>query len=153
MWGFSSFSELITATFKNIGSEFVIKYIVPIILAIDLLFKFLFISEIGVYFLMALYGIDFLTGIIKAIITKNLVSKRFPRFLFTMLSALLILSILKYAGMFVVVFYPLYSIFYGVFVGQQIISIVENLTALKLLPLEVLNKIKSKISEYGSNKQ
>ncbi|WP_236252676.1 phage holin family protein [Echinicola sp. 20G] len=112
-----------------------------------MIFQFLFQSVGGIYFLIVLYVIDFLSGVAKAIYKKELVSKKFPRFLFTMLAALMILSILKFAGMYVIVFYPLYSIFYGVFTGQQIISIAENLTELKLLPLSLLNKLKRRFGD------
>jgi hypothetical protein len=49
-------------------------------------------------------------------------------------------------GVYSVVFYPAYSIFYSVFLGQQFISIVENLGEIKLLPYDIVTKLKEKIT-------
>ncbi|MCH7396570.1 phage holin family protein [Belliella sp. DSM 107340] len=167
IFGYSSFDEYIEAVFKHVNSEIVIKYLIPLILLINLVFNYLFVSAGGIYFLMILYCIDFLTGVAKSIKysleivklkkdglpipkeieDKKLVSKKFPRFLLTLFAALILLSILKFAGIYSIVFMPLYSIFYAVFLGQQIISISENFFELKLIPIDVVSKLKTKINE------
>ncbi|ERM82378.1 hypothetical protein P872_18450 [Rhodonellum psychrophilum GCM71 = DSM 17998] len=166
LFGYNSFNDLIQSTFKNVDTNLVIKFLIPIIIFIDIIFQFLFQSTNGIYFLMSLYIIDFFTGVAKSIMysrqvnllvkenkqvpeeikNKVLVSKKFPRFLMTMLFALTLLSILKFAGVYVIVFSPLYSIFYAVFLGQQIISIVENGGEMKLIPFDVVKKLKQKIN-------
>lgn len=168
MFGYNSFSEFITTLFRNVNSEFLLKYIVPIILGIDLLLSFVFDSVGGIWFLVLLYVIDFITGVFKSIKNsfkirnykkmnievpdfledKKLKSKKFPRFLMTMFAALLILGILSIAGKFSIVYAPLFSIFYAVFLGQQIISITENLYELGLVPFSIFKKITKKITDY-----
>jgi phage-related holin len=172
MFGYSNFTELFNSVFKNVDTELIIKYIVPFFVGIDLIFSFLFQSTEAIYFLIILYIIDFITGVSKSIYfsikakdlkrvqatipqevkDKQLKSKKFPRFLITMLVALMLLTLLKFAGEFIIVFYPLYSIFYSVFVGQQLISIIENLHDMKLLPTEIYNKIKLKINQVKNGK-
>lgn len=171
MFGYNSFDELIEQTFKNISNEFVYKWLIPIIVIINQVFGYVFVSVGGIWFLIFLYSVDFLTGVAKSILytlkskklkrenkevpkeieDKVLVSKKFPRFLLTLFSAMLILGILKFAAIYSVVYMPLYSIFYAVFLGQQIISIAENLTEMKLLPLSILERLKNKISNFLNN--
>ncbi|MBC6365789.1 phage holin family protein [Algoriphagus sp. AK58] len=169
MFGFQSFGDFFNAIFKNIDTNFIIKYLVPFGIVIDAVFNFLFQNNNAIYFLITLYLIDFLTGIIKAIYisleikrfknlnkpipesfhSKKLVSKKFPRFLMTMLAALLILTLVKFAGIHSVIFLPLYSLSYSIFLGQQLISIAENLSELKLLPFNIVKKLKSKLSDFS----
>lgn len=167
IYGYSSFNEFLESLFKHLNAE-IVKYLIPIVLIINLFFEYFFVSAGAIYFLMILYCIDFATGISKSIMysleiiklkkqdlevpkeldNKKLVSKKFPRFLLTLFSALVLLSILKFAGIHSIVFIPLYSIFYAVFLGQQIISIVENFGEMKLIPIEIVNKLKKKINQF-----
>src|SRR5690606_35877555 len=120
----------------------------------------------AIYFLIIMYCLDFVTGAIKATVylreykktgelsikNKILVSKKFPRFLFTMLAALLVLTLLNFMGRYSVVFSPVYPLFYGVFLGQQFISIVENLGELKLIPYEIVTRLKQRITQSKDGK-
>ncbi|WP_215225865.1 phage holin family protein [Echinicola shivajiensis] len=172
-FGYDSIGELITQTFKHITNEWVIKYVIPFFILVNTVFNFLFDNYTeSIYFLMIVYIIDFCTGIAKAINysilysnlkesnpieadkikDKVLTSRKFPRFLFTMLAAILILSLLRFAGVYSIIFNPLFAIFYSIFLGGNIISIGENLTELKLLPLSILNKLKKKITDYTNEK-
>lgn len=167
MFGFSNFGEFFNSIFKNVDTNFIIKIIIPLGILIDTIFSFLFQNNEAIYFLILLYLIDFFTGIIKAVYysleikrlkqinkptdhleNKKLVSKKFPRFLMTMLAALMILSLVKFAGIHSIIFLPLYSLFYSIFLGQQLISIAENLSEVKVLPFSIVKKLKSKITDY-----
>lgn len=168
MYGYTSFQELLKAVFKNLNNEWIIKILIPLITSIDLIFRFFFQSENAIYFLIILYLVDFITGIVKSLnytlkikrmkkqgleisndlYEKRLVSKKFPRFLLTLLCSLLLLSLLKFAGIHSIVFLPLYSIFYSVFVGQNLISIVENMVELEIVPPKLLDVLKSKIKFF-----
>ncbi|WP_213946782.1 phage holin family protein [Litoribacter ruber] len=144
------------------------KYLTPIIISLNIIFDYLFINAGGIYFLMVLYCVDFILGVAKSIRfsilarrfkkeglveaynevkDKVLVSKKFPRFLLSLLSALLILTLLKFMGLNAIVFVPLYSIFYSIFIGGQFISIVENLGEMELVSTELVKKVKQKITE------
>lgn len=167
IFGYNNFEDFLTSLFKGVTSDIIIKYIIPFILLINLAFDFLFASIGGIWFLITLYIIDFLTGVIKATYfsiqivklkkanlevpkeyeSKKLVSKKFPRFLFTLLASLIILSLINFAGKFSIIFYPLFSIFYSVFLGQQLISIIENFYEMKLVPLALYKKLKKKITD------
>lgn len=160
LFGFSGIAEYITATFKYCNTLFVTKYLAPTILLIDTLFGVLFQSTGAIYFLMILYCLDFFTGVGKAIYysfeykrtkdpamnSKRLISKKFPRCFLTMLAALLILTLLNFMGIYSIIFYPAYSIFYSIFLGQQFISIAENLSEVKLIPLDIVAKLKERIT-------
>jgi len=167
MFGFSNFGEFFNSIFKNVDTNFIIKIIIPLGILIDTVFSFLFQNNEAIYFLILLYLIDLFTGIIKAVYysleikrlkqinkstdhleNKKLVSKKFPRFLMTMLAALMILSLVKFAGIHSIIFLPLYSLFYSIFLGQQLISIAENLSEIKVLPFSIVKKLKSKITDY-----
>ncbi|MEB2775223.1 phage holin family protein [Algoriphagus sp. D3-2-R+10] len=170
MYGYTSGSELIKAIFKNVDNEWVIKILFPLITVIDLIFNFLFQSVGAIYFLIVLYVIDFLTGVAKSIMyslkirglkkqnlsipkeleDKKLVSKKFPRFLLTLLAALMLLSLVKFAAIHSIIFVPLYSIFYSTFLGQNILSICENLAEMNLVPYKFVTIIKRKITDYNS---
>ncbi|MDR7130698.1 phage-related holin [Algoriphagus sp. 4150] len=170
MYGYANGTDLVKAIFKNVDNEWVVKILFPLFTIIDLVFNFLFQSVGAIYFLIILYVVDFLTGVLKSIMfslkirklnklglpvskeleDKKLVSKKFPRFLLTMLSALLLLSLVKFAGIYSIIFVPLYSIFYSTFLGQQLISITENLHAMDLVPYKFIAVIKRKITDYNS---
>ena len=167
MYGFKSMAEVIRCLFRSIDTVFITKYLVPFFLIIDSLFKWIFVSTGGIYFLMVLYVIDFLTGCGKAVYfslqirkhkklglpipneweDKKLVSKKFPRFLITMFCSILLLALLQLAGVYSLVFIPLYSIFYAVFTGQQLISIAENLSEVGVVSMGILSKLKKKITD------
>ena len=167
MFGYKGFPDLLSSLFKAVDTSLVVKYLVPFFILIDSFFKWVFVSSAGIYFLMILYCIDFLTGIGKAAYfslkirkykkdnidipkdweEKKLVSKKFPRFLITMLCAVLLLALLQFAGLYSVVFIPLYSIFYAVFTGQQLISITENLNEVGLVSMNILSKLRQKITD------
>ena len=167
MFGYSTVKELIGAVFKHADSALFLKYVLPIVLFINTIFNFLFQSVGGIWFLIFLYSVDFITGVSKAVcysyraksliklnlpvpekISSNvLVSKKFPKFLLTLFVALLLLTILNFAAIHSIVFMPLYSIFYAVFIGQNIISIAENFSEMGLLKASLLTKLKAKIGE------
>lgn len=167
MWGYLSFTEFIKTWFRNVDSLIIQKYLIPLLLIINTFFEWIFISVGGIYFLMVLYIIDFITGVGRSIyfslkikeyktkslsvpsiyVDKKLVSKKFPRFLLTLLSTIVLLALIKFAGIYSVIFYPLYSIFYSVFLGQQLISIVENLNDMGLLGKTIYNSLKRKITD------
>lgn len=161
LFGYHDTKEYATAIFKYFDTVLIAKYMAPALLVADALFGFLFQSKEAIYFLVIMYCLDFLTGAIKAtsylweykrtgdpsIKDKILVSKKFPRFLFTMLAALLVLTLLNFMGAHSIVFYPVYPVFYSVFLGQQFISIVENLGELKLIPYEMVARLKEKITQ------
>ena len=167
MYGFKNMAEVIRCLFRSIDTVFITKYLMPFFLIIDSLFKWIFVSTGGIYFLMALYVIDFLTGFGKAVYfslqirkhkklglpipneleEKKLVSKKFPRFLITMFCSIILLALLQLAGVYSLVFIPLYSIFYAVFTGQQLISIAENLSEVGVVSMGILSKLKKKITD------
>lgn len=171
MLGYNNFEEFITQLFKHIENEIIIKYFIPSMVIIDMVFSFLFHSTESIYFLIILYLVDFFTGVTKSIYystkirnlkknkqeipeeykEKQLRSKKFPRFLLTMFVALVLLSLVKFAGEYSIIFLPLYSIFYSVFVGQQLISIIENFYELKLIPTKIYKEITTKINELRKN--
>lgn len=172
MFGYTTIGELIKAIFKHCDTALYLKYVMPAILFINTVFTFLFQSVGGIWFLIFLYAVDFFTGVAKAIkyslkasryknkglpvpeeiAAKELVSKKFPRFLLTLFAAMLLLVILNFAAIHSLVFIPLYSIFYAVFVAQNIISVAENLSELGLLDATILTNLKRKIGEYISPK-
>lgn len=166
--GFKNMDDFLETLFGGVQNDILIKYIIPIVIAIDLAFQFVFDSVGGIWFLIFLYTIDFLTGFLKSLIVstkiyklkksgeyippdlldKKLVSKKFPRFLLTMSAALLILGLISMAGKFSIVYMPLFSIFYAIFVGQQIFSIIENLYEMGLVSYATYKRLIKKISEY-----
>ena len=167
MFGYTTFGELIKAIFKHFDSALVLKYLVPIVLFINTVFSFLFQSVAVIWFLILLYCLDFITGITKSLVftykakklkkqglpvpehiaLNVLVSKKFPRFLITMFAAMILLAILNFAAIHSLVFMPLYSIFYAVFLGQNIISIVENGEQMGLFSTKIVSLIKEKIGD------
>jgi hypothetical protein len=167
MFGYASFGEFLSTLFKSVDNLWLYKYVLPFLLLINSFFEWVFISTGGIYFLMVVYIIDFFTGIIKAIHNSiqvrklkkseqevpkeleadKLQSKKFPRFLMTMFAAVVMLVIMKLGASFTIVFVPLYSIFYSVFLTQQVISIAENFHAVGLLEAGILKKIKTKLSD------
>jgi hypothetical protein len=171
LFGYTSLEDFITTLFKGVQNETIIKIITPIILGIDIIFSFVFDSVGGIWFLILLYIIDFLTGVAKSInysikikklkiankyiphdlLNKKLVSKRFPRFLLTMFAALMLLGLISLAGKFSIIYMPLFSIFYSIFLGQQLISIIENLSELKLISTATYKKLIKKITEYKND--
>jgi hypothetical protein len=68
-----------------------------------------------------------------------------------MSAALLLLGILSFAAKFSVVYIAIFPIFYSIFLGQQIISITENLSEMGAIPSKFYNKLKSKITNYIDN--
>ncbi len=164
-------AEVAKCLFRSIDTVFITKYLIPFFLIIDSLFTWIFVSTGGIYFLMALYVIDFLTGIGKAIYfslkirkhkkegkpipqaweDQKLVSKKFPRVLITLFCSILLLALLQLAGTYSLVFVPLYSIFYAVFTGQQLISIAENLSEVGVVSMGILTKLKQKITDITSD--
>ncbi|MBW3469089.1 phage holin family protein [Arthrospiribacter ruber] len=168
MWGFDSFLQFIKTWFRFVETTVLHKYFIPVILAINFVFEWVFVSVGGIYFLIVLYILDFLTGVGRSLyfsykisfntkhnlpipkkyIEKKLVSKKFPRFLITMLSTVILLGILKLAGVYSAIFLPLFSIFYSVFLGQQIISITENLHDVGIVGGKIYERLKRKITEY-----
>lgn len=168
LFGYDNFDDFLHSMFKGVHNDFVLKWVLPIFTGIHFLFTQVFDSEEGMYFLITLYCIDFITGFGKSvkyslkvnkllkkgeeipneIYHKRLVSKRFPRFLITMSAALLLLGILSFAAKFSVVYIAIFPIFYSIFLGQQIISITENLNEMGLIPSKVYNKLKKHITDY-----
>jgi hypothetical protein len=159
LFGFSDFREYLCSISKNLNTVF-IHILIPLITFIDVFFSFFFHSPGAIYFLISMYCVDFVTGICKSINytikyretqdekykSKILRSKKFPRFALTMLAALSILSMLKFMGQYSLIFLPLYSIFYPIFLGQQFISIAENLGEMNLIPYDIVEKIKKRIN-------
>src|SRR5690554_5295099 len=129
IFGFSGVGDFALSIFKGCNNTLIVKYIVPIVAFTDMVFTFLFESTGAIYFLILMYCLDFVTGVTKSIYyslqyrrtqeialkDKILTSKKFPRFLLTLLASLTILSLVKFMGIHSVVFIPLYSIFYPVF--------------------------------------
>jgi len=171
LFGYQTIEEFLHTLFKGVHSEFVLKWLLPILTGTHFVFAQVFDSTAGLYFLISLYCIDFITGFGKSvkysikvsklkkigedvpeeIYHKRLVSKRFPRFLITMSAALLLLGILSFAAKFSVVYIAIFPIFYSIFLGQQIISITENLSEMGAIPSKFYNKLKSKITNYIDN--
>ncbi|WP_339755160.1 phage holin family protein [Algoriphagus aquimarinus] len=167
MYGFKNLTELSNCLFKSVDTVLIAKYLIPFFLIVDSFFTWLFVSTGGIYFLMILFVIDFLTGIAKATYyslkikklkqqgletpiefeDRKLVSKKFPRFLITMLCSVMLLALLQFAGVYSLVFIPLYSIFYAVFVGQNLISITENLSEVGVVSAKIVSKLKQKITD------
>ncbi len=167
MYGYNNFNEFLSSWLKAITTNFYIKFLLPFFLFVDAFFAWVFVSTGGIYFLILLYVIDFITGIGKAVyfsikIRKHknqglevpeyfednkLISKKFPRFLLTMLSSVMLLGLLKFAGIHSILFIPLFSIFYAAFVGQQLISITENLSQVGIFSRELYTKLNSKITD------
>lgn len=167
MFGFNGFGEFMLTLFKGVDNLWLCKYIIPFFLLINTFFEWVFISTGGIYFLMIVYVIDFFTGIIKALhksikisrlkkegkevpevlYNDRLQSRKFPRFLMTMFAAITMLILIKVGAMFTVVFVPLYSIFYAVFLTQQVISVAENFNEMGWLDAGIVTKLKRKLSE------
>jgi len=154
MYGFSSISDFINTFFFKYFSPKLIAIIFGLLAFFRFIFQNAFHNEFAIYFLIILYCIDFLTGVLKAYIRKELVSKKIPRVVLTLFGALLILSITFFSSKFSIIFEPVGMIFYSIFLAQQILSVGENLHQMGAINIEIWMAIKDKfnIKNIGKNK-
>lgn len=105
---------------------------------------YLFQDKTTVYTIIGLYLFDFLTGVIYAMKSKTLMSSRLPRVLLNMILMLGLLAIAWKMGST----HPLYALLPAAVVGGiyaiLLVSILENLGKLKVLPKKFASFLKNK---------
>jgi len=109
--------------------------------------KYVYDDASAIYFLFFLLIVDFITGVACSIKNKSFGSARLMRIVATLITYVLVLSISWNAAKYSLWFIFLPGLVYGLMIGTQIISILENLMKLKLIKREFYNKIKNKINK------
>lgn len=107
----------------------------------------------AVYFMVALIGVDALTGVWKALKYKTFRSSKLPRILVISTIYVVMLAISWNAAKFSPLFIWLPGAVYGGLIGTQIVSIYENLAELGYLPKGLLYDLKQKIGKFTGGKE
>tara|TARA_R110001606_G_scaffold349457_1_gene499404 strand:- start:5836 stop:6315 length:480 start_codon:yes stop_codon:yes gene_type:complete len=145
LFGFDSLQQLKEYFTKYAGSN-ATGILALIALVSNFIEQFIYTSSGAIYFLWALYFLDFLTGVAVAIfIKKDFRSKHFPRFLVGLFFGTVLISISFNAGIYSIIYSYLGSTIYAVLIGQNIISIFENAGKFNVVPNSVIAFLKEKI--------
>lgn len=107
--------------------------------------KYIYNTPEAVYALLTLILFDTFTGSLRAIKTGNFTSKRFARFLLILFSYMLLLAVSFNLAKATVLFIWLPSFLFFGFSSVLLISILENLSELKIIPKKFVDKIKKMI--------
>jgi len=100
----------------------------------------------AVFFLMFLIMFDTATGIYRAFKTKTFTSKRLPRMLLIMVTYCLLLATGWQASLYSHLFGFLPSLLYGWFIATLLTSVIENLSAVGLLPEPISRLLEEKLN-------
>lgn len=145
MYGITSFKKLISLFFGNAKSITTIALIIITFLT-TLIENYIYSSAGAVWFLFSLYGIDWLTGVIKAVKLRQFNSKNFGRIAVSLVGAVLLLFMAFNAAKYSAIFFWLPSTIYAVLTGQQIISISENLMLIGAIKKNIFHFLSQKFS-------
>jgi toxin secretion/phage lysis holin len=88
----------------------------------------------AIYFMLFLISFDAFTGILKSFKNKTFSSSRLPRILIIMISYTTLLAISWNVAKFSPFYFWLPGALYGGFIATLIVSVFENLHALKIIP-------------------
>lgn len=99
----------------------------------------------AVYFMAFLVGVDFLTGVFKAMKKGNFTSSRLPRAFVILLAYSLLLCMGWQASKYSVLFIWLPGLIYGGLISTLLVSTIENLYLLGLIKKDLLSKIIEKL--------
>jgi len=143
MLGFTSLNDFASTTF---GLKYKLNVLYTSIAGalIGLIEKWIYPDPKFVYLLLFLVLCDFGTAVIRAFKTNTFTSKLFPRFLASLTSYCLIISLGWHLSSTQAVFSWLPGFLFGGFYSVLFISIFENLVELGLLPGAVLINLKEK---------
>lgn len=144
-FGIGNVRELVPLLFK--GWSTYMQYIAFVVgVLTQLITGFIWVSAPPVYFLWSLILIDFFTGILRAaLVKKDFGSKRFPKVIITLFGSTLMLYIAHQSSLHLSILYHFFPPFvFAVMVSTQIISIIENLSQLGVLPKELVEFARSK---------
>jgi hypothetical protein len=109
--------------------------------------NYIFNNAQAVYFMLFLLGVDFVTGIYKAVKSGNFSSSRLPRVFVITLSYSLMLAISWNAAKYSEIFSFLPGVVYGGLIATLLVSIFENLYLLGLLPKSFFDSVMSKLKK------
>ena len=99
----------------------------------------------AIYFMLFLISFDAATGIYKSLKNKTFSSSRLPRILVIMVVYTTLLAIAWNISKFSPFYYWLPGALYGGFIATLMVSIFENLHALKIVPDKIYDLVKSKL--------
>lgn len=150
--GFVSIHDFLKTLFGDLENIF--KVIVAFTLAIiTFLTNYIYEDKDVILTLWSLYGADFVFAFILAFRRGNIISRRTPRVILNVAAATLLISITWWMGKEVPMFKPLSGLTIGVFFTTQIISVIENLSELGILPEEFSHLVKRRFSIGKISKQ
>lgn len=144
MLGYDSFQDFFSTLVGNASGKLLLT--ISFIAGLSgFITDYIYSDAKAIYFLLAILGIDVVTGVLNSLKQGTFCSRRLPRILGVTLSYILVLSIGWNAAKHVpeLAFVP--GAIYGVMVTTVIVSILENLNELGLIGKGILNIFKSKI--------
>jgi hypothetical protein len=99
----------------------------------------------AIYFMLFLIAFDATTGVFKAVKNKTFSSARLPRILVIMITYTSLLALAWNVAKFSPFYSWLPGILYGGFIATLIVSIFENLHALKIVPERIYSLVSKKL--------
>lgn len=144
MLGFISWHEFMDSL---IGAKQTVLNFFAALLAISTTFitNYVWDDASAIYFMLFLISFDAVTGVTKSIKNKTFSSARLPRILVIMLSYTALLAVSWNIAKFSPFYYWLPGALYGGFIATLIVSIFENLHALKIIPDRLYESISKKL--------
>jgi len=144
-FGFKSFSDF-CHTIIN-GDFAVVKWTLAFIAgAGGFITEYIYDDERAVWTLIALFGVDLVTGVWKAIKSNTFSSFKLGRFVPAFTFSFLFLALTWNVSRSSIYFLPLPGILYAIMAGQLIASIFENATEIGLIPPGFIGQMKQHFS-------
>jgi len=143
--GFTSLNDFASTVFGGIGK---LKFTLSgafLTSVSGFITEYVYKDSGSIFFLMALLGLDAITGIWKALKNRNFTSTRLPRILLTAIIYCLLLSVSWRASLYSELFLWLPGAVYGGFCSTLLVSLFENFSELGFIPKSLLSDLLSKL--------
>jgi len=144
MLGFISWNEFMDSL---IGAKQTVFNFFAALLAITTTFitNYVWDDAGAIYFMLFLISFDAATGVMKSFKNKTFSSARLPRILVIMVSYTSLLALSWNISKYSPFYYWLPGALYGGFIATLVVSVFENLHALKIIPNRVYDAVSSKL--------
>lgn len=149
--GYNNFSDLIYTTLglKTFTLNVVVAFLASLSTFIT---DYVYDDARAIYVMLALLIFDFATGIWYAIKSNTFTSTRLPRILVNAVVYTLLLGI----SWNIAEVYPLFGflpgLIYGGLIATMLVSLLENLTKLNLIPDSILKRLLEKLGSMANKK-
>jgi len=144
MLGFLSWHEFMDSL---IGAKQTVLNFLAAFLAVSTTFitDYIWDDAGAIYFMLFLISFDATTGVVKSIKNKTFSSGRLPRILIIMLTYTSLLALSWNISKYSPFYYWLPGALYGGFIATLVVSIFENLHALKVIPNRLYDYVSTKL--------